>query len=367
MPQYRLAFFQRLSEKLESSDIDLTVYYGETPPEWKKRNDSRTPDGMFCLPTKFTRFGGRLVSRKDVSDLRSAGPFDLLILEQAIRNVETYQIVLNQRRYCKDIAMWGHGRTYTKKKTNLEERLKQALTRKSSWFFGYTDAGVQEVERNGFPSSSTTVVQNTIDADSLRRDLSSVTAEEIAEFESLHSLGGTTAVYVGGLDSAKKIPFLLDSARIIRDMVPDFTLLVIGSGDLAGMVEKVSSNSHHVVYLGPLFGKDKALALRSASIMLNPGRVGLVAVDSLCSGLPIVTTDWEFHAPEFEYLTDGSTCLVSSSDVEVYAHQTVSLFNNPQRLRLIQQNCMAQSAQFSTDDMVARFATGIECALERGD
>lgn len=41
-------------------------------------------------------------------------------------------------------------------------------------------------------------------------------------------------------------------------------------------------------------------------MLLNPGRVGLVAVDALVLGLPVLTSDAGRHAPEIEYLTEGS-------------------------------------------------------------
>ena len=71
--------------------------------------------------------------------------------------------------------------------------------------------------------------------------------------------------------------------------------------------------------LGRVNGKTKATVLASADAIVNPGRIGLVAVDALAAGIPVLTTQYRFHAPEAEYLSEGQTMYSSADDPVSYA------------------------------------------------
>ena len=68
----------------------------------------------------------------------------------------------------------------------------------------------------------------------------------------------------------------------------------------------------------------KALIGRVATGLLSPGRISLVAVDALVLGLPILTTSWPFHAPEVDYLPDGSSRLTGPNDPIGFAEFVLS-------------------------------------------
>ena len=363
MPQYRTAFFSSLASELYRQDVELHVYYGATPLEWAERNDSAHSDGMQQLPTKFFRVGKRNLSYKDISRVKSDGPFDLLVVEQAIRNIETYELMLRRRAY-ERLGFWGHGRTYTASKSALEERLKIALTKRADWFFGYTEGGVQAMLDVGFSKQRTTVVNNSIDTRSLKSDLDSIRDHEVEDFKSRNGITDCTALYLGGIDEAKRVPFLLKSAALAHKQNPEFRLLVAGDGSLAQHVKCEAKKEPWLIYLGGIFGRDKAMALRSASVLSIPGRVGLVAVDSLSSGVPIVTTDWPFHAPEFEYLKPDETVIVSKDDCHSYSLELNRAISDAELRQKLSDNCLSESAMFTTEAMAERFALGVMCALD---
>ncbi|OZD07968.1 hypothetical protein CH275_05200 [Rhodococcus sp. 06-235-1A] len=363
MPQYRLRFFERLQKTLKEIDIELDIFYGETPLEWRARNDSFTPTFAQQLPTRYIKVGGRHLIFKSVRTILERH-YDLIILEQAIRNLETYALLLHPKTKRK-IAYWGHGQTFTVHKKSSEEALKTRLTKNSVWFFGYTQAGVDAVVASGYPQPKTTVVQNSIDTAALKRDLASVTDTQIQRFSNLHGLTrGLTGIYIGGLDAAKRIGTLLETAQLIHSKVPNFRLIIAGDGDQAGMVGDWARDHQWAVTLGPIFGSEKALALRSADFMLNPGRVGLTAVDSLTSGLPMLTTNWPFHAPEFSYLTNGDTAVVSDDNPTSLADEAAALMAAPEELARMSAACVRDSAQYTTEAMVMRFVHGIQGALK---
>ena len=105
-------------------------------------------------------------------------------------------------------------------------------------------------------------------------------------------------------------------------------------------------------YSGPA---EKALIMRIAQALLNPGRIGLIAVDSLAVGVPILATDWKFHAPEYDYLTPGRDVVESENTVDAFSGlvaRTVSVD------RFFPEH-VAKSYP-SLDQMVGNFTRGVQ-------
>ena len=82
------------------------------------------------------------------------------------------------------------------------------------------------------------------------------------------------------------------------------------------MVEEKAAGSSWLRYVGRAGDGEKRLLGATASLLMNPGRVGLVAVDSFALGLPIATTEWQLHAPEFDYLVPDDNALITENSVE---------------------------------------------------
>lgn len=186
LPQYRIAFFDYLVQACAARNISVDIYYGETPPEWRARGDSGSTAVATKLKTKFLKVGSRSLIYRSAGRVYQSGPYDLVVFEQAIRNLETYLLLLARWRLRK-VAFWGHGRTYTISKSRFEERFKRWLTHKGCWFFAYTEGGARAMEEYGFQSERVTVVENSIDTVSFRRDLAKAHVDESAKSESHNS------------------------------------------------------------------------------------------------------------------------------------------------------------------------------------
>lgn len=360
VPQYSVPFFTRLLAAADSEGIRIDVFRGETPSVIRAREDSGDAKFVRTLATREWTVRGSALFYKSSAPVRRGG-YDLVILEQAVRNFESYELLarLGRRR----IAFWGHGRTYTKDVSPLQEALKHWLTQRATWFFGYTARGVDTVVERGFPRDRTTILNNTIDTVALEVDLSEVSETEVAEFSRQHDLRGNTALYLGGLDSYKRIPFLLDSATIAHDKCPDFRLLIAGNGSDRPLVTEFAARNPWAIFLGGVRGRDKARALKTAQAVSMPGAIGLVGLDSLVSGTPIVTTDYPYHGPEFDYLANGITVVVTPNDEHSYADGLVAFLTNRVRQRAMSERCRIEAQKYTLENMVSNFLTGIKSAL----
>jgi len=170
---------------------------------------------------------------------------------------------------------------------------------------------------------------------------------------------GQTGVFLGGIDERKGIALLLDVAKKVAQEIPAFKLLVGGDGELAGFVKDRQRSGEPIEYLGRLDGHEKALALSASDLALIPEWVGLVAVDALTAGVPIVTTHHHSHAPEIEYLVQGETVTFAAHSAWDMAREVTQLLRDSRRLERMQHNCLGASESFSIENMVGNFVNGI--------
>jgi glycosyltransferase involved in cell wall biosynthesis len=175
---------------------------------------------------------------------------------------------------------------------------------------------------------------------------------------------GRTGLFVGALSSTKRISFLVEAAENIAERLPGFRLLVAGTGEEQQAVDAAAARTPVVVPVGQAFGEHKALLGAVSDVMLMPGLVGLCAVDSFVLEAPIVTTDWPWHAPEFEYLEHGRNACVAPDDPRQYASSVAELLSNPDRLDAMRAECRKDARQYTVEEMSRRFADGLVHLLQ---
>jgi glycosyltransferase involved in cell wall biosynthesis len=104
-----------------------------------------------------------------------------------------------------------------------------------------------------------------------------------------------------------------------------------------------------------------------ATVMLNPGMVGLGILDSFVAKLPMVTSMCGSHSPEIAYLENGVNGLMTVADVNHYADAVVDLLKDETKYRTLQEGCARSAENISLPKMANRFCDGIErCLAEYG-
>ncbi|TLM84545.1 glycosyltransferase family 4 protein [Pseudarthrobacter sp. NamE2] len=361
VPQYRVPFFESLHREAKTHGIDVRVAYGSAGANQATRKDAGEISCGTPIAQKEWNFAGRRLVVRDTS-AATAGA-DLIILEQARRNLDAYKLLTVKSSGRPIVALWGHGRDYTQRTSGIDRALSRWLTSRADWFFAYTNGGLASVVADKFPSNKVTVVQNSIDTSSLRASVKSVSKKSLSDFSERLGLKGKTALFIGGLDSSKRLEFLIAAAQVAQVLDADFRLLIAGSGPARLQVEEWSQRFPWITYLGGVSGYEKAQAMAASQILAMPGRVGLVAVDSFAAELPIVTTDWPLHAPEFEYLTNGKNAIVTSDDESTYAATMIEAMSNSQMLTALKAGASRDAETYTLQSMVSRFFAGIVSAL----
>jgi glycosyltransferase involved in cell wall biosynthesis len=361
LPHYRVALYRKLHDLLSKKNIDLKLIYGhECPGAVPKTVSVEWSWAIFIRNSYFNVAGVELVWQHIPRRMLNA---DLVIFEQANRLINNYQLIFSKTKGRK-IAFLGHGKNMQASSFDIKEKLKKRLIISVDWWFAYTDLSKKVVEDAGFPSERISVIQNTIDTASLAKSLSKITDKDIETVKNkLGIFSDNICLFCGGLYPEKKLGFLLEAAKMIKTNMPDFELIIIGSGPEERFIKNASNQLSWFHYVGPKFGSDLATYLRCAKALLMPGSVGLVIIDSFISEVPLITTNNKAHGPEIAYLEHGINAIMAENSKTTYANYAINYLTSSSLQKKLKLGCRASGIKYTIDNMTNNFANGINNCL----
>jgi L-malate glycosyltransferase len=366
MKEYRLPFFVGLSDALRQDGISIRVAYSEP-----KGRDGR--DDCCDLPSNIGLkvrgrwiLGGRVLYQPLLREILRA---DLVIAQEANKHLLNYLLALASTLGLKRVAFWGFGANRNENRFILSEWIRKNLVSKVDWYFAYTRSAVDCLTAKGVRRERIIVVENAVDTREFSELLGSIDESEL--FLKMKQFGieeaSRIALYCGLLSRDKGIDFLLQAAVSIRQQLPSFHLLVAGGGPEQDKVATAARMHNWIHYVGPTFGRDKAMLFKMAGVVLLPGRVGLAILDAFAAGLPLLTTQVSYHGPEIEYLEDGRNGLIVANDVSLYASTVISVLSDTRLRENFRRAASVSGRRYSIDAMVSNFRIGIRTCLGRGE
>ena len=359
LTHYRVPLFERMRTLLADKDIEFTLLVGTgTSEEMAKRDGGHLPWAT-ALPTRYV-FSGTLCWQPFGEHLRDV---DLVVVNHQNKLLYSQWLLWASRNF--RLALWGHGRNMQAQSPDgLRERFKRWSLSRADWYFAYTQVTVDAVAETGFPSTRITNLNNTIDTLGPCRDRDSLSPDEVAALKNdLGIAGMAVGGFIGSLYGDKRLDFLFEACRRVRQRLPVFQWLIIGDGPERAKVQEWAAAHDWVHWVGARHGRDKARYLSCADLMLNPGAVGLGIIDSFVHGVPMVTTDCGIHGPEIAYLRPGGNGVMTIDNVAEFASTVSALLSNPVALARMSQACLACTREYSLDSMASRFVDGMIQAL----
>lgn len=360
VPKYREKFFASLIQLLNEEGIDCRVAAASPRHEQAERGDSAEAEWIVPYTPRQLHVAGRTIGVGGARALWDHA--DAVIVGHLGSSLDTYLAIYDAARNRIKVGLWGHIKSYVNDGNPVDLALERWQLRRSNHVFAYTPGGRDYALTAGVPPSRVTTVMNATDTSLLVAARTSVSASQIQAFITAHNLvRGRTLGYVGGLDTGKRIEFLAAALDRIWQSDPDVKLLVGGLGSDAHHLNAARSRGQAVM-LGFASVEDQALIGSVASALVMPGRIGLIAVDALALGIPILTTNWPYHAPENEYLRESVSRFTSADDVSSYA-SLIHEFLTPKQLPRGHQASVQW--EFPTlENMVENFASGTRKLLE---
>jgi glycosyltransferase involved in cell wall biosynthesis len=354
LPAYRVPFFDELGRLLAEADCRLRVVHGEPEGGQAERDDARVGSWSVPIPVRTLRLRGHDLHWRPV--LRLARRSEVVVAELASTNLDTYLLALDPRVH---LMLWGHGKSYVTEASALDRRLERWLARRARHVFVYTEGGAAFLRSQGYRADRLTVVRNSTDTVGLRRAAAAIRDQDVVAFREKAGLGtGPVAAFIGSFDDSKRLPLLFEAATLAHDRLPGFRLVIAGAGPLQHLVDTAAASLPFVVALPRADVDTLALIGRTAECVVIPGRVGLVAVDALALGLPVVTTSFPHHAPEAEYLSD-KVKVVADQTPESLAAALAALLNDPARLAAAKRDAYVLGSELGIEEMASAFATAL--------
>lgn len=361
---YRTKLFEQLRVACSAKAIQLELVHGQASPREAVKKDEGTLPWAHNVQNSFWEFGERdIVWQPYPSQLKDA---DLVLVMQESRILSNYPLLLSRLWSARKVAYWGHGKNFqSDAPAGLREQWKNFLLRRVDWWFAYTGMTVDILQKAGYPANQITCLDNAIDTSSFKADLASWSVADVTAAKSQLGIaaGAAVGVFCGSLYPDKKLDLLVASADLIRQRMPGFAMVVIGDGPSMPQMREAAATRPWMHLLGVRKGLEKALYYRMANVILNPGAVGLHVVDAFCSGTVMVTTVAARHGPEAAYLKNGENGMLCDDTADAYSQAVISALHDPVRLQRMKANALADSERYTLDNMVTRFANGIEAAV----
>ena len=357
IPEYRKDFFNLLKIELAKNEIELSLIYGNKSDSNKSNGNYYELNwGKLVVNRTFNFYKINLCWQPVIKYLKDK---DLIIVESANKLIFNYFIMVARFFWGNKLGFWGHGRNLQSRSGSWSNKFSLLFLKKCDWWFGYTNGVKDFLIKNNYPSDKITVVQNAIDTLSLQKQLSEVNDNEIKVLkEQLGIIGSNVAIFCGGMYAEKRISFILETCYIIKKEIPEFEMIFIGSGKESEIVKEASESNGWIHYLGPKTGTERIKYFKIASIQLMPGLVGLGILDSFALETPIITTNYEFHSPEIEYLENGKNGVMTENILEIYSQTVIQILNDDKYLDLIN-GCKISAQKYTIQKMVENFTNGI--------
>lgn len=361
---YRTALFDRLRQVCSERQIDLHLVHGQATRRERAKKDEGSLPWAQKVVNKVWEVGDRDWIWQPLP--REVVDADLVVVMQENRILSNYPLLLSRLWSSRRIGYWGHGVNFqSDAPAGLREKWKRFLLTRVDWWFAYTEMTVDILRRSGYPADRITQLDNAIDNKTFERDLTNVSEEQLVAMrrEIDAPEGAPVGLFCGSLYPDKRLEFMIDAADLIQAALPAFRLVVIGDGPSASTIRQAQESRPWLNWQGVRKGVEKAAWFKLADVVVNPGLVGLHILDSFCAGAPMMTTTGARHSPEIAYLRNGENGLMCSGNHSEYARAVTGLLQDTARLADMQAAALASAKHYSLENMVSRFADGIERCL----
>jgi glycosyltransferase involved in cell wall biosynthesis len=359
VPAYRSALFSELARRLRSNGHELVIASGEPDPEQRERQDSVQLSDVRhrIFTTKSLKLGPATLRTSPGPSVWATA--DAVIVELAAGALYSYRALLGAT----PTGVWGHVGSYVSRDSFASRTLRSWQVRRADAVLAYTPSGGDIAVAYGADPAKVSVLGNTSDTSALRQAVLAARHRPEHDVRSAIGIGeGSYFAVVGGLDASKRVDLLASTLDCLWERKSPARFVVAGRGQLEHLLGPAIGRKqvHSIGYVGD---REKALLARVCTGLFNPGRVGLIAPESFSLGLPIVTAESAFHAPEFEYLRPGRDSVVVEDSPDALATALDELIAHPEEARRLARAAESRAGEYKLEDMVDRMQRSIEQLL----
>ena len=164
-------------------------------------------------------------------------------------------------------------------------------------------------------------------------------------------------IFVGRLIPEKNVTFLLRVFAHIKMEMPDFNAVIIGDGPERDKLEKLCKDlglENNVAFLGFLKNSLEVIShMKASKVFVFPSireGFGMVVLEAMASGLPVVTLNHPMNASKF-LVKNGRSGFVANFNENEFGEKILNAFDSSLKLGKIAQE---SSVSFDWDVIVTR-------------
>jgi glycosyltransferase involved in cell wall biosynthesis len=271
-------------------------------------------DGIAPLTTRDIDFLTELESvkigpfswQKSITRRALSREFGVVVLGPATLSLNTWVILIGRRLLRRQSYLWGQ--CGGKDERTVKRYVQEVMNRLANGLLVYGQVEAAAATDLGTSSTKVYVVHNATHLND--RYITTRISEEV--FTRLQQRTKEAIVdrrlvltFVGRLVEGKRLPVLLEAARQLRPRYEHLRVNVIGGGTSEEQL-KAEYPDQFIEYLGWIYDNDKLNEiLKDSTLITSPFHMGLLAVDALRVGVPVLVPDNPVNGSEIECLTEG--------------------------------------------------------------
>ena len=192
--------------------------------------------------------------------------------------------------------------------------------------------------RRGARDQMVKLLPNGIDPSDIGLDI----LDNLIDSRKVLSDGVLKLLYVGGITEVKGVNVLIETCGILKEKKINFTLQLIGSGNLESQLQHRINQlglSHHVHFLGKLPRKALGRIYKAADIVCVPSlndSLPTVVLESLVSGTPVIGSN--VCGIPYMVETGKNGVLVSPGDATAISEIIEDLYKDKKKLQYLKIN-----------------------------
>ena len=372
IPHYRIPVFSELASR---ESIDLTLYYGRGFKTGSQVNAKlMTGFNAKKLFTVMLNYNGVYGG----SQLRVWHPFlffhlifenyDVIIVEPSsnfYNNIFTFL-------YCKIFKkkfIWHESGSVPKEERpkfrKMIDPLLSIFIKGSDAFLTYTSYADHSLKRDfDIDSKKIFRAQNSIDTSNIDSEIEKFYPYVESKKKELGLIGFNVAMYIGGIETRKKIDNLIKAVtKLNKSSIPTKALIVGDGPDKEKLIQKLSAEEKaHTVFAGKHV-KDATLYVLLSDVVVLPSSGGLSVMTAFACKKPFIGSEEIEHGGIKDYVEDGTNgYLIKENDIEDLELKLMNVFSDPILYKELCNNAYQTSKKITVSNMVNGYENAIRHA-----
>lgn len=299
-PHYRQAILQELAANTETS---ISFVSGSSS---RANIRALTQKDLSTLTLVKTLTFGPFTWDRGIYSAASSSQVDVAVLGPALSSITTWATLIRRRIMRRPSFLWG--RCGRRGEFSARRLLIELMNRLATGLLVYGERDLEGAISLGLDRSRVTIVGNALESNAnlWSEATSRRSFQRMQEaVESARRDGVLVLAHSGRLIASKQPEVLLDAVGILKADFPKTHLHLIGDGPALNDLRR-HEYAADVTFHGAIYETEQLTAvLESAALIVSPYDMGLLALDALRAGIPVLLPDSPQSGPEVEALTIG--------------------------------------------------------------